>query len=126
MSDHQRTRGFLFLSKRQELDGEIATYIAIECHDVCGEDTVENREQQQRVFRGLSEHISLFEQQTRLLYGGFGFRRSKTFDMDERGYERDLKLDLFATQRWSCGQGLDLGKCARELLCGFDQRRALQ
>ena len=104
MPDHQRSRGFLFLSKRQELGGEIATYIAIECHDVCGEDTLENREQQQRVFRGLSEHISLFEQQTRLLYGGFGFRRSKTFDVDERGYERYLKLDLFAAQRGRAGK----------------------
>ena len=81
MPDHQRTRGFLFLGKRQELGGEIATYIAIECHEVCGEETVEDREQQQRVFRSLSERIGLFDQQTRLLHGRFGFRRSISFDV---------------------------------------------
>ena len=46
--------------------------------------------------------------------------------MDEGGYERDLKLDLLATQRGCGGQGRDLIECAGELLCGFDQRRALQ
>ena len=46
--------------------------------------------------------------------------------MDEWGYERDLKLDLLATQRGRGGQGRDLVEGARELLCGFDQRRALQ
>ena len=40
--------------------------------------------------------------------------------------ERDLKLDLLATQRGSAGQGRDLVEGARELLDGFDQRRALQ
>ena len=30
-----------------------------------------------------------------------GFRRSIPFDMHERGYDRYLKLDLFATQRGS-------------------------
>ena len=46
--------------------------------------------------------------------------------MDERRYERDLKLDLFATKRWSGGQGRDLVERTCELLGGFDQRRALQ
>ena len=41
-------------------------------------------------------------------------------------YERDLELDLFATQRRSGGQGRDLGKCTRKLLYGFDERGALQ
>ena len=49
-----------------------------------------------------------------------------TFDVDERGYERDLKLDLLATQRRRCRQSGDLAEGARELLCGFCQRRALQ
>ena len=30
---------------------------------------------------------------------GLGFRRRVTFDVDELGYERDLKLDRFAAQR---------------------------
>ena len=40
--------------------------------------------------------------------------------------ERDLKLDLLATQRRRGGQGRDLVERARELLRGFNQRRALQ
>ena len=68
----------------------------------------------------------MFDQQTCLLHSRFGFRRSIAFDMDERGYERDLKLDLLATQRGRGGQGRDLVERARELLYGFDQRRALQ
>ena len=36
------------------------------------------------------------------------------------------KLDPFVTQRGSGGQGRDLVEGARELLCGFNQRRALQ
>ena len=126
MPEHQRKRRFLFLSKRQELGGEIARDIAIECHEVCGEDTVENREQQQRVFGRLAERVSLFEQQTRLLHGRFGFRRSISFDVDERGDECYLKIDLLATQRGRGWQGRDLVEGARELLYGFDQRRALQ
>jgi hypothetical protein len=46
--------------------------------------------------------------------------------MDQRGYERDLKLDLFATKRARAGQSRNLRKRAGELLCGFDQRRARQ
>ena len=94
MPEHQRKRRFLFLSKRQELDAEIARDITIECHEVCGKDTVENRGQQQRVFGTLAESVSLFEQQTRLLYGRFGFQRSISFDVDQRGDECYLKLDL--------------------------------
>ena len=45
--------------------------------------------------------------------------------MNEWGYERDLKLDLLATQRWSTGQGRDLVESTGELFCGFNQRRAL-
>jgi hypothetical protein len=40
--------------------------------------------------------------------------------MDKRGYKRDLKLDLFATQPWRGGQSCYLGKSARELLGGLD------
>ena len=38
-------------------------------------------------------------------YGRLGFRGSIAFDMHKRGYERDLELDLFATQRGSGGKG---------------------
>ena len=46
--------------------------------------------------------------------------------MEKWGYERDLKLDLFATQRACGGQGGNVAEGARELLCGFNHRRALQ
>ena len=85
-----------------------------------------DHEQQQRVFGSLAERFGLFEQQTRLLHGGFGFRRSKTFDVNEREDECYLKIDLHAAQRGRAGQGRDLGEDARYLLNGFDQRRALQ
>src|SRR6516225_1985766 len=45
------------------------------------------------------------------------------FDVEERGDERDLKVDLLATKRWRCLQGRDLVESAGELLCGFNQRR---
>jgi hypothetical protein len=70
--------------------------------------------------------LSLFDQQTCVLHGRLGFRRSVPFDMHEWGYERDLQLDLLATQRGSGGQSRNLAESARELLYGFNQRRALQ
>src|SRR5258708_37150530 len=55
-----------------------------------------------------------------------GLRRGVPFDMHEWGYECDLKLDLLATQRGSGRQRLSLVEGTRELLYGFNQRRALQ
>src|SRR5258706_13923980 len=55
-----------------------------------------------------------------------GLRRGVPFDMHKWGYECDLKLDLLATQRGSGGQRLSLAEGTRELLYGFNQRRALQ
>src|SRR5258708_20975904 len=48
------------------------------------------------------------------------------FEGYQWGYERDLKVDPLVTERGSGGQGRDLVEGARELLCGFNQRRALQ
>ena len=76
--------------------------------------------------RGLSERFSLVDQRTRLLRSRLGFWRGEPFDMEEWSYERDLNLDLFAAQRGAGRQGSDLSKCAGELLCRFDQRRAFQ
>ena len=42
--------------------------------------------------------------------------------MEERGYQRDLKFDLFATKRGRGGQGCDLNEGASELQSGFDER----
>jgi hypothetical protein len=46
--------------------------------------------------------------------------------MHEWRYKRNLKPYLLPAQRRSRGQGRDLGKRTSELLCGFNQRRALQ
>ena len=46
--------------------------------------------------------------------------------MDQWGYERDLKPDLFATQRGRGGQGRNLVKCAGKLNCRLNQCRALK
>ena len=84
MSDHERHCRPLLLGERQELRRKLAHHIAIECHIVRDPDAVEDREQQQRVFGRLSERLSLFDQQTCPLYSRLGFRRSISFDMDER------------------------------------------
>ena len=126
MPDHERSCRSLLLGERQELRRKLAHNVAVERHDVRDPEAVEDREQQQRVFGRLSERFSLFDQQTCPLRSRLGFRRGIPFDMDEWGYERDLKLDLLATQRRRGGQSCDLVESPRELLHGFDQRRALQ
>ena len=94
MPDHERDRRPLLLGERQELRCELAQSVAVECHKVRDPKAVEDREQQQRVFGRLAERFSLFDQQTCSLRSRLGFRRGVPFDMDERGYERHLKLDL--------------------------------
>ena len=46
--------------------------------------------------------------------------------MDERGYERDLQLDLLATQRRRGGQCCDQVETLRKLSGRFNQSGALQ
>jgi hypothetical protein len=50
----------------------------------------------------------------------FCLLRRKPFGVHQRICERDLQLDLLATQRRRCWQGRDLVEGARELLGGFD------
>ena len=126
MPDHERDCCPLLLGERQELRRKLAHHVAVERHIVRDPEAVEDREQQQRVFGRLSERFSLFDQQTCLLRSRLGFRRGIAFDVHRAGYERDLKLDLLATQRGRGGQGRDLVERTRELLRSFDQRRALQ
>src|SRR5882757_6150047 len=70
--------------------------------------------------------FSLFDQQACPLSSRLGVRRSMSFDMDKWGYERHLKLNLFATQRGCRGQRRDLRKRSCKLLYCFSQRRTLQ
>src|ERR1700722_17553159 len=60
------------------------------------------------------------------LRGRLGFRRAVSFDMDERGYEGDLQLDLLATQRRRGGQSCDQFETLLKLSGRFNQSGALQ
>src|SRR5260221_579966 len=99
MTDHDRNGRLLLLCESQELRRKLAVHVPVERHEARDPDTVEYREQQQRVFDWLSERVGLFDQQVRPLRGRPGFWRSIAFDMYEGGYKRDLQLDLFVTQR---------------------------
>src|ERR1035437_1925252 len=97
MPNHERDWRPLLFGERQELRRKVAQRVAIECHKDRGTDAVEDREQQQRIFGRLSRRFGSLDQQTCLLRSCLGFGGRIAFDMDERGYERDLKLDLLAT-----------------------------
>src|SRR5215471_3509662 len=120
MPDHERRRRRLLLRERQELDGKLTHHVAVERHQFLDPEEVENGEQQERVFRSFSERFSLFDQQACPLHSRSGFRRRVATNMQEWGYERYLKLDLFATQRGCGGQGRDLVERKRDLLYGFN------
>src|SRR4029077_11975275 len=124
MGYQERSRGSLFLGECQELRCKLTYGVAVERHIIRDPNAVESGEQQQRVFGRLSERFSVFYQQTCSLRSRRGFRCSIAFDMNERGYERDLKRDLLAPQRGCGGQGRNLAEGASELLYGFDQCRA--
>ena len=102
MPDHERHRRPLLLCERQELRRKLAHHVAVERHKVRDPEAVKDREQQQRIFGRLSERFSLFDQQACPLDSRLGFRRRIAFDMDEGVMQRDLKLDLFATQGGRC------------------------
>jgi hypothetical protein len=122
MAYQERSRGSLFLGACQELRCKLTHSVAIECHIVRDPNAVESGEHQQRVLGRLSERFSLFYQQTCSLRSRRGFRCGIAFDMNERGYERDLKLDLLATQRWRGRHGRKLAEGTSELVYGFSQR----
>src|SRR5215472_4403375 len=126
MPDHERRRRRLLLRERQELDGKLKPHVAVRCNVIRHPDTVEHGEQQQRIFGRLSERFSLLDQQTCSLHGCLGFLSAIALDREEWGYECNLELDLFATQRGRGGQGRDLVERKCELLYGFNQRGALR
>src|SRR6516165_7715938 len=124
MPDHERNGRPLRLRERQELCRKLAYHVALEGDVVRDPEAVENREQQQRIFGGLSERLRLFDQQTCLVNSRFGFGSSVSFDMDEWSYESDLKLDLLAAQGRRCRQGRNLVQSAGNLRYRFNKRRA--
>jgi len=126
MPNHQRNRRPLLLGQRQELRRELPRSVTVERNKVPDPAAIEDQEQQQRVFGRLAEVFRSFDQQTRLLRSGLGFRRGVPVDMDKWSYERDLKSDPLATQRRRVGQGRDLLEGPGELGRGFGQRRAVE
>src|SRR5215831_3411384 len=126
MPHHEWPRRFLLICEGQEFDSKLTHHVTVECDKVRDPKAVKNREQQQWIFRWLSERFSLLDQQTCPLHGRPGFRRCVAVDMEEWGYECNLKLDFFATQGGRRGQGRDLVERTPELFRGFDQRRALR
>ena len=90
MAQHERDCRPLFLGERHELRRKLAHHVAIERDNVRDRDAVEDREQQQRVFRRLPERLGLFDQQMSALHGRLGFRRSESTDVDKGVYQRDL------------------------------------
>ena len=75
MPNHERAGRSLLLGERKELRRKLAHSVAVERDKVRNPETVEDREQQQRVFGRLSERFSLLNQQTRPLRCRLGFRR---------------------------------------------------
>src|SRR6266516_7122331 len=126
MPHHEWPRRPLLICEGQELDSQLTHHVAVERYKVGDPKAVKNREQQQWIFRGLSERLSLFDQQTGPLDGRPGLRRRVAAHVEERRYECNLKLDFFATQGGRGGQGRGLVERTPELFRGFDQCRALR
>src|SRR6516225_2849285 len=120
MRHHEWPRRPLLICEGQELTCKLTHYVAVEGHKIGHPEAVKNREQQQWIFRRLSERCCLFNQQTCPLHSSPGFRRRVAAGMEEWGYECNLKLDFFATQGGRGGQGRDLIQRATELFLGFD------
>src|SRR5436309_14403781 len=126
MRHHEWPRRPLLICESQELDSKLTHHVAVERYKIRDRKAVKNREQQHWIFRRLSERFSLFDQQSCPLNSRLGFRRRVAADVEEWGYECNLKLDFFTTQGGRRGQGCDLVERTPELFRGFDQRRALR
>src|SRR5258708_4640514 len=126
MRHHEWPRRPLFICESQELDSKLTHHVAVERYKIRDPKAVKNREEQQWILRRLSERFSLFDQQSCPLDSRPGFRRRVAADMEEWGYECNLKLDFFTTQGGRWGQGCDLVERTPELFRGFNKRRALR
>src|SRR5689334_14823295 len=103
----------------------LARHIAAKPGNVRLPQTVESRKQQQRILGRLTKRFSFFDQQKSPFRGSPGFWGGLSFDILERVYQRNLKLDFFTAKRRLAGQRRNLSKRACELLEGFNQRRPL-
>ena len=84
MREHERDCRPLLLGERQELRRKLAHHVAIERYEGDDPATEEDRKQQQRIIRWLSERLSLFDQQACPLCSRLGFRRPIPFEPEYR------------------------------------------
>src|ERR1700730_10291775 len=97
--NHKGCCCILLLGERQELPCKLVHHVTVERVEVGDKHAVEDREQQKRIFQRLAECFSLFDQQPCPLRSRSGFGRSIPFDMEQWGYEGDLKLYPLSPQR---------------------------
>jgi hypothetical protein len=109
----------------QEVDSKLTHHVAVECYKVRDPEAVKNREQQQWIFRRLSS-ASACSISRRARSTAAWFPAPRNHDVEEWGYECNLKLDFFATQSGRSGSRSRFGQRTPELFRGFDQRRALR
>jgi hypothetical protein len=85
MPDHERDFRPLLLGEPQELRRKIAHHVAVERYKVRDPEAVEDRKQQQRVFKRLAKRFSLFDQPTCVLCNRLRFRSGIPFNMEKWG-----------------------------------------
>ena len=124
MPHHQRHKLPLLLGIGQALRRNIATGVAIEASPVRRPETGEDH--RQLLGRLLSEGLGAFDELARSLLGHPGLGRSVPLCVHQSACERELKLDLIATQRRSGRQKCHQVEAAGELLRRFDEREPLQ
>ena len=103
MPDHERDGRSLLLGERQELPRELAADVAIERYS----SQPRSRRGPRTIAVDLREalrSLRLVRSETCPLHRRLGFRRGISFDVNERSYQRDLKLDFLATQRGVAGK----------------------
>ena len=87
----------MLICEGEELDSKLTHHVAVELQGSHPQ-AVKYGEQQQWIFGRLPERFSLFDQQTGLLNSSPSVRRRIAADIEEWGYECNLKLDFFLTQ----------------------------
>src|SRR5438876_592544 len=125
MRHHEWPRRPLLICESQELDSKLTHHVAVERYKIRDPKAVKNREQQHWIFRRLSERFSLFDQQSCPLNSRPSFRRRVAADMEEWGYECNLKLDFFTTQGGRWGQGCDLVEPTPAASRGWENSRPI-
>src|SRR5262249_39135534 len=123
---HERNPRALLLGECQEPRREVAANITIKCLNVRDPETVEDREEQQRLFGRLSEGPRSLDEQACLIERSLSLRGRIAFGVHQSVHERDLKLYLLAAQDGRTGQGRNLSKRAIQLSRRLYERRTRQ